>query len=71
MPAAPPDPDSDFRRRAAALLQRQLAGLVPPPGRISQDELAAGLGLSRRQVRQLEARALQKLRKLLTTDHQP
>lgn len=70
MPATQPDPDHEFRRKAADLLRRQLAGQAPPPGRISQDELAAEFGLSRRQIRQLEHRALLKLRHLLT-DSQP
>lgn len=72
MPAPAPDPDLDaFRRRAALLLARQLRGEVPPPGEISADRLARELGISRRQLRQLEARALLKLRKLLTSDLQP
>jgi DNA-directed RNA polymerase sigma subunit (sigma70/sigma32) len=73
MPA--PDPSADdiaaFRRRAADLLRRQRAGQVPPPGQISADRLARELGLSRRRLRQIEARALHKLRQALTPDLQP
>jgi DNA-binding GntR family transcriptional regulator len=67
MPADEPADDiALFRRRAAELARRQLIGELPPPGRISQDQLAAGLGLSRHQLRELERRALLKLRRALS-----
>ena len=66
MPADDPADLDQFRRRAAELLRRQLAGLVPPPGEISEERLARELGLSRRAYRRLERRALAKLRKALT-----
>jgi DNA-directed RNA polymerase sigma subunit (sigma70/sigma32) len=66
MPSADPDPDLDaFRRRAALLLERQRRGEAPPPGEISEEDLAAGLGISRRKLRRLERTALLKLRKAL------
>jgi DNA-directed RNA polymerase specialized sigma24 family protein len=47
-----------------AMLQR--AGLVPPPGEISQAELAKQLGLPRSEIQRIERRALLKLRAQLT-----
>ena len=55
----------EFQARVLRLHARQAAGEVPPPGEISQDQLADELGLSRRRVRTLEMRALAKLREAL------
>lgn len=71
MPADEPADLQAFRRRAAELLRRQLAGEAPPPGQISEDRLARELGLSRRKLRQIERRALHKLRTLLTSTSTP
>ncbi len=63
-----PDPDADFRRRAALLWQRQLRGEAPLPGRISQARLAAELQISRRQLRKHLLRAISVLRKTFRDD---
>jgi len=44
----------EFKARVLALHARQAKGECPPPGEISQDQLAEELGLSRRRVRELE-----------------
>lgn len=66
MPSADPDPDLDaFRHRAALLLERQRRGEAPPPGEISEEDLAAELGISRRKLRQHLHRGLAKARRAL------
>ena len=62
----PSDQDIDaFRRRAALLLEQQLRGEAPPPGEISEEHLAAALGMSRRRLRKHLNRALAKARRAL------
>jgi hypothetical protein len=55
----------EFKARVLALHARQAKGECPPPGEISQDQLAAELGLTRRRVRNLERSALAKFRAAL------
>ena len=54
--------------RLAAL---QMAGLIPPAGEITQNQLASALGVSRSRVQQIAARANAKLKIRLRPYLQP
>jgi DNA-binding GntR family transcriptional regulator len=56
-----PDTSPEFKARVLRLHAQQAAGEAPPPGRISERELAKRLGLSRRSVRDAEATGLAKI----------
>lgn len=47
----------------------QMAGLLPPPGSsLSQDTLAATMGIGRKRIRKLEARFIAALKRQLSPD---
>jgi hypothetical protein len=53
--------DLDFLTRRAELRAAQRLGIAPPPGQISERELARHLGLSRHAIARLKATALAKI----------
>jgi DNA-directed RNA polymerase sigma subunit (sigma70/sigma32) len=55
----------EFTQRVLELHAAQARGEAPPPGEISQSELAEALGLTRRRVRNLERSAMAKFRAAL------
>jgi DNA-directed RNA polymerase sigma subunit (sigma70/sigma32) len=55
----------EFTQRVLELHAAQARGEAPPPGEISQSELAEALGLTRRRVRNLERSAMAKVRAAL------
>lgn len=64
----------DAQKREDPLLARivelrlaQAIGALPPPGQLTQDQLASALGISRRQLARDEQVALAKLLKAFTT----
>ena len=64
-----------LRAQAAALARRIRQLRREPPRRLSEEELAARLGITRHEVRALQQRALLKVRRraieLLTEENQP
>ncbi|BCU76010.1 hypothetical protein [Luteolibacter sp. LG18] len=56
-----------FDQRVLSLHQRQASGEVPPPGRISQRQLARELGMTIREIQRAEALALEAIRRSFIT----
>lgn len=60
-----PSNSPEFKARVLRLHARQAAGEAPPPGSISERQLAEELGLPRRSVRDAQATGLAKIREAL------
>jgi hypothetical protein len=60
-----PGGDRVFRRRVARFYLRQLTGRTSPPGQISTQEIASGLGISYNRASQLTTNGLLKTKDAL------